>query len=49
MRASASVLSLACPGERMKRKGLPTASTTVCILVVSPPRHRPIALVVRVN
>jgi len=37
------VLSEACPGLSTKRTGSPTASTTAWILVVNPPRERPMA------
>src|ERR1051325_8498616 len=39
--AGAWVTSPACPGVRMKRKGRPSWSASMWILVVSPPRERP--------
>src|SRR4051794_28683110 len=38
-------LSWRCPGSRTKRTRLPSASTRATILVVSPPRDRPMACV----
>jgi len=43
IRAGASVLSEACPGESTIRIGRPRPSTKAWILVVSPPRERPTA------
>src|SRR6185369_3485432 len=43
MRASSCLLSWTWPPVRMKRSGLPSASTTALILVLGPPRERPIA------
>ena len=40
---SAPVRSCACPGVSITSTGLPSASTRAWILVVSPPRERPIA------
>ena len=40
---SAQVRSCACPGVSITSTGLPSASTRAWILVVSPPRERPIA------
>ena len=40
---SAQVRSWACPGVSITSTGLPSASTRTWILVVSPPRERPIA------
>src|SRR5215469_4252156 len=40
---SAQARSWVCPGVSITSTGLPSASTTTCILVVSPPRDRPIA------
>src|SRR5713226_1825990 len=40
---SAQVRSWACPGVSISATGLPKASTRAWILVVSPPRDRPIA------
>src|SRR5215831_6351846 len=40
---SAQARSWVCPGVSITSTGLPSASTTTCILVVSPPRERPIA------
>src|SRR3990172_7507544 len=40
---SAQVRSWSCPGVSIKAQGLPKASTSAWILVVSPPRDRPIA------
>src|SRR6185295_9534612 len=42
MRASSCLLSWTWPPVRMKRSGLPSASTTALILVLGPPRDRPI-------
>ena len=42
-RASAPSRSCACPGERLKPVGLPSASTMAWIFVLRPPRLRPIA------
>jgi hypothetical protein len=39
----ACVMSAACPGVSQSARGLPSASTTAWILVVSPPRERPMA------
>ena len=36
-------MSCACPGRSRKRNRLPSASTKATILVVSPPRERPMA------
>src|SRR4029079_12289209 len=43
MRASSCLLSWTWPPVRMKRSGWPSASTTALILVLGPPRERPIA------
>ena len=45
VRISASVLrrSCACPGTVQKSTGLPSASVSASILVVMPPRERPMA------
>jgi len=42
-RAGPWVMSATCPPVRVNRIGLPRASTQAWILVVSPPRDRPIA------
>jgi hypothetical protein len=42
-RWSAPTRSCASPPVRKKPIGLPSASTSACILVLSPPRERPIA------
>ena len=39
--ASAPAKSCACPGVSSKRNGLPSASTSAWIFVLSPPRLRP--------
>jgi hypothetical protein len=43
MRLGKVVLSEAWPGVSSKRTGRPTASTTAWILVLNPPRERPMA------
>src|SRR5712691_7457224 len=43
IRPSAWQMSLTWPAVRMKRTGLPRASTPMLILVLRPPRERPIA------
>ena len=41
---SAQIRSLVCPGESINSTGLPNASTSAWILVLSPPRDRPIGM-----
>jgi hypothetical protein len=43
IKGSAATLSWRWPGKRTKRTRLPSASTKATILVVRPPRDRPIA------